>query len=302
MPIYTLADFRAERETALTLGTFDGLHLGHRALLERTVQRAREQRLQSVAFVFRRPPQNYVGAAKSLILPIEKKLRALENSVEVLLAVEFPEVGWMEAEAFVQKILAEQLRARTIVIGPDARFGKGRRGNAELLFRLGPQYDFVTEVIPRVTVQDETVSSTAIREHLMAGRVESAQALLGYLPKLFGRVVRGDGRGRKLGYPTANLQIDQEVLLPAAGVYAVRVFWRNFQRDGVLYIGSRATFADASPSIEVHLFDTEEDLYGVELEVALLKHLREDQRFDSLETLRVQIETDIRAVRSVLRA
>lgn len=302
MPIYTLADFRTERASALTLGTFDGLHVGHRALLERTRERARERHLQSVAFVFTRPPQNYVGNAKPLILPIDKKLRAIESFVETVVAVEFPEVGWMEAEVFVQKILAEQFRVRSIVLGPDARFGKGRRGDAQLLLRLGPQYQFETEVIPRVIVGGEAVSSTAIREHLMAGRVEQAGALLGYAPKLYGRVVRGDGRGRQLGYPTANLQTDPDVLLPAAGVYAVQVFYRDSQRAGVLYIGSRATFTDASPSVEVHLFETEENLYELELEVALLKRLRDDQRFDSLEALRVQIERDIHAARSVLGA
>ncbi|MDW8111017.1 MAG: riboflavin biosynthesis protein RibF [Candidatus Bipolaricaulota bacterium] len=302
MPIYTLADVRVARETALTLGTFDGLHVGHRALLERTVQRARERHLQSVAFVFKRPPQNYVGPPKPLILPVEKKLHTIEKLVEIVIAVEFPEVGWMEAEAFVQKILCERLRASVIVLGPDARFGKGRRGDVDLLLRLGSQYHFEVEVIPRVTIEGEAVSSTAVREHLLGGRVERARVLLGYAPKLFGRVVRGDGRGRTLGYPTANLQLDPEVLWPAAGVYAVHVFYKSYRRDGVLYIGSRSTFADASPSVEVHLFDTEEDLYGMELEVALLKRLRGDERFDSLAALKAQIERDIHAARSALRA
>ncbi len=296
MPIFTLAEFHAARETALTLGTFDGLHLGHRALLERTVQHAREQRLQSVAFVFRRPPQNYVSTAKSLILPSEKKLAMLEKLTEIVLAVDFPEIGWMEAAAFVQKILVEKLRARAVVVGPDARFGRERRGDAELLCRLGTQHGFLTEVIPKVTIQGQIVSATAIREHLAAGRVEQAQALLGYAPKLFGIVRKGDGRGHKMGYPTANLQIDREVLLPAAGVYAVRVG----PKAGALYIGARATFANATPSVEVHLFDTDESLYGLELEVELCKRIRDDARFDSPEALRAQIAADIATIRRVL--
>lgn len=300
MPIFTLAEFHAARETALTLGTFDGLHLGHRALLERTAQRAREQRLQSVAFVFRRPPQNYVSTAKSLILPIEKKLATLAELAEIVLAVEFPEIGWMEAAAFVQKILSEKLRARAVTVGPDARFGKERRGDAELLRRLGAQHGFVTEVIPKVIIQGQTVSATAIREHLTAGRVEQAQALLGYPPKLFGIVIKGDGRGHKMGYPTANLQIDREVLLPAAGVYAVRVGVGGSLKAGALYIGARATFANATPGVEVHLFDTDESLYGLELEVELHARIRDDARFDSLEALRAQIAKDIETARLCL--
>ncbi len=302
MSIVRLSEFHPIKRTSLTVGTFDGVHRGHRALLERTVALAREHRLPSVAFVFSQPPQNYTGAPKPLIMPVRKKLEQLAQLIDAVIVVEFPEVGWMEAENFVQKILVDRLKIAHIVIGPDARFGRNRRGDSTLLEQLGAQLDFSVEVVPPVTAHQRIISSTAIRESLLAGYTEEAHAMLGYTPKLWGTVVHGDGRGRQLGYPTANLAIEKNVLVPAAGVYAVRVALKNSQRDGVLYIGSRSTFADASPSIEVHLFETEEELYGAELEVELLKRLRDDQHFDTLEALKTQIETDIRAAQAVLRA
>jgi riboflavin kinase/FMN adenylyltransferase len=234
-------------------------------------------------------------------MPVAKKLDRISQIVEHVLAVEFPEVGVIAAEEFVEEILVGQLRMAHIVIGPDARFGRGRGGDRALLERLGRTLGFSAEVVPSITVNGKIVSSTAIRESLLAGRLDEAREMLGYAPTLWGTVVHGDGRGRKLGYPTANLALEKDVLVPAAGVYAVRVRVKGAQRDGVLYIGSRATFGGSGPSIEVHLFDTEEDLYGMELEVELLKYLRGDARFERLEDLKAQIEADIQAARAALR-
>lgn len=301
MAISTLRDFHPQQRTALTLGTFDGVHRGHRALLERVQAWAREQGALGVAFVFAQPPANSLGVPKPLLLPVRKKLEKIAQIVDHVLAVEFSEVGEMTAEEFVRKILVEQLHMAHIVIGPDARFGKHRRGDRAVLEELGGQLGFSVEVVPPVTVKQKIISSTAIRRSLLAGHLEEAHEMLGYAPTLWGTVVHGDGRGRQLGYPTANLALEQNVLVPAAGVYAVRVRVKDSWRKGVLYIGSRATFADATPSIEVHLFNTDEELYGVELEVQLVGRLRDDQRFDSLDALKAQIKRDIDAAKSVLR-
>jgi riboflavin kinase / FMN adenylyltransferase len=220
-----------------------------------------------------------------------------------VLAVEFPEVGAMAAEEFVEEILVGQLRMAHIVIGPDARFGRrsvggDQRAAGDSLGRDARIFGGGRPVRSQST--QKIVSSTAIRESLLAGRLDEAREMLGYAPTLWGTVVHGDGRGRKLGYPTANLALEKDVLVPAAGVYAVRVRVKGAQRDGVLYIGSRATFGGSGPSIEVHLFDTEEDLYGMELEVELLKYLRGDARFERLEDLKAQIEADIQAARAAL--
>lgn len=301
MAISTLRDFHPHQRPALTLGTFDGVHRGHRALLERTATWARAHNALSVAFVFTRPPANYLGTPKPLLMPVHKRLERISQIVDHVVAVEFPEVGEIAAEEFIENILVGQLHMAHIVLGPDARFGKGRQGDRALLERLGARFGFSVEVVPPVTTaQKKSISSTAIRESLLAGQLREAHEMLGYAPTLWGTVVRGDGRGRQLGYPTANLALDTNVLVPAAGVYAVRVLLEDFWRDGVLYIGSRATFAHASPSIEVHIFDTDEELYGLELEVQLVKRLRGDQRFDSLDALKAQIERDIDAARAVL--
>lgn len=303
MALSTLRDFSPRQRTALTLGTFDGVHRGHRALLERTAAWARSHGALSVAFVFTQPPANYLGNPKPLLMPVNKRFERISQLVDHVLAVEFPEVGELAAEEFVESILVRQLRVAHIVLGSDARFGKGRRGDRALLEQLGARLGFSVEVVPPVTTKTKKIiSSTAIRESLSAGRLEEAREMLGYAPTLWGMVVPGDGRGRHLGYPTANLALEPNVLVPAAGVYAVRVYVKNSQRDGVLYIGSRATFAHASPSIEVHLFDTNEELYGVELQVELVQRLRGDQRFESLDALREQIERDIDAARAALQS
>ena len=286
--------------TVVTIGTFDGVHRGHQALLQRARGRARERGLQSTALTFRRPPQNYLGNPKPLLMPPEKKIELLGRFVERVVVLDFPAVQDWTPRAFVEGVLLRDLHAQVVVVGEDFRFGKARSGDAETLRKLGKELGFSVEVVEAVTVDGEVVSSTAIRRALRAGEVERATKLLGRPPQLWGRVVPGSGRGRKLGFPTANLSIDPEVLVPAEGIYAAWALFQGEKHPGALYIGCRPTLGEGEAlSVEVYILGLHEkaSLYDVELEVQLLTRIREDRRFDSLEALKAQIARDVARTR-----
>jgi len=285
-------------ESVVTIGTFDGIHLGHRALLDLTCKLARRSGLLSIALTFTKPPQNYLGRPKKLLMPPEVRLALLKEHVDRVEVIDFPEVRGLAPEEFASIILRERLKAKAVVVGEGFRFGHGRSGDVSTMKELGQELGFSVEVVEAVGVEGEVVSSTAIRRALEAGDIERATRLLGGPPRLWGKVVPGSGRGRELGFPTANLAVDPEVLVPAAGVYAAQVRLRGAKLAGALYIGRRPTFEGAELSIEVYILDGEGlQLYGEELEVQLLTRFREDRRFASPEELKAQIRADVQATR-----
>lgn len=289
-----------KRRTAVTIGTFDGVHLGHRALLERTGEIAWERGLESVALTFPWPPQNYLGRPKPLLLPPEVKIELLRDSVDRVVVLEFPEVQPLMPREFVVRTLVERLNAAVVVAGEAFRFGRDRRGDVSLLQALGRELGFEIEIVESILVDGRRVSSTAIREALHVGDVERAKRLLGRAPLIVGGVVPGAGEGRRLGYPTANLAVHPELLIPAHGVYAAWCVYRGEKRPGALYIGRRPTYDGTSVSVEAHILGADDvpPRYGEQLEAQMLSYLRGDRRFISVEALRGQIEADIEAVQA----
>jgi len=287
---------------AISIGTFDGIHLGHRALLERTAQLARAQSIRSLAYTFELPPQNYLGRRKSLLMPSEQKLQLLRNHVDEVEVSDFPKIQPLTPEEFVTQILVGELNAKFVVIGEDFCFGKNRQGNVTTLSQLSSIYDFEVEVVPPVQVGDHVVSSTAIREALREGDVKHATALLGKPHRIWGKVVPGAGEGRKLGYPTANLKIDPHVIVPRNGIYASLGLIGGEYRPCALYIGHRPTTQIADDvSVELHVLDGFNlDLYGSELEVQLVEFIRGDREFDSVDELKSAIAQDIADIRMAL--
>ncbi|MFG0320380.1 MAG: riboflavin biosynthesis protein RibF [Planctomycetota bacterium JB042] len=286
-----------------TLGVFDGVHRGHRRLLERLVRAAREREREAVVLTFAVHPVVVVrNLTPRLITSLPHRLRLFEPlGVDACVVLPFDEsVRGLSAEAFARTVFLDGLAAGGLVLGPDTRIGRDRAGDLEFLGAFCDRHGLTFEVVDPVVDDGGPVSSTRIRAAITDGDLERASRMLGRPFTLFGTVVRGEERGRKLGYRTANLDLHHEIR-PPAGVYAIRARVDVASRGGVLNIGIRPTFGpDGDLTVEAHLFDYDGDLYGRELEVELVDRLREEMRFESREELARQIERDCRAARERL--
>jgi len=296
-----------EGGTVITVGTFDGVHRGHWEVLTEIRRRALATGRRSVLVTFHPHPLQIVKpevAPRLLTTPDEKKEILAESGVEYAVFVRFtPALSRYSPERFVQEILVDGLGVRELVIGYDHGFGRGRSGDADTLRRLGRRFGFDVDVVPPVPMGDEAVSSTLIRKAVAEGRMERARAGLGRPYSLRGIVVRGEGRGRGLGFPTANLRVSSpEKLLPPPGIYAVRGVLRGVTQAGALHLGPRPAFQGSQSSIELHILDFEGDLYGDEVRVDFVQYLREVRPFDSVQGLVDQMKDDVSEARQVLNA
>lgn len=290
--------------TVVTVGNFDGVHLGHRAILARVKARAKELGSQAVALTFEPHPVKVLRPQTNLQLLTtpEQKFRLLaEAGMEAVVVLPFTrEFSTLSAREFVIQYFVERLKAREVVVGHDYSFGRNREGNIELLKQLGQNLGFTVQVVWAVEVDGAPVSSSLIRAMLKLGKVEEANRLLGRPYRVTGTVVAGKGRGAKiLGVPTANIRPEND-LLPASGIYAVIAHRGTKVLPGVANIGTCPTFDGQELSLEVHIFDFSGDLYGEKLDVEFIARLREERRFPSIEALAAQIRTDIDTARRVL--
>jgi riboflavin kinase/FMN adenylyltransferase len=290
--------------TVATIGNFDGVHLGHQAILARVCQRARELEGQAVAITFNPHPVKVLRPEVNLPLlttPDQKLQLMADSGLDAVVVLPFtPKFAALPAREFVGQYFCERLKAREVVVGHDYCFGRGREGNIELLKQMGEINGFTVQVVWAVEVHGAVVSSSLIRALLRLGKVMEANRLLGRPYGVAGRVIQGKGRGAKLlGVPTANILSSNE-LLPASGIYAVWVRRGTATLPGVANIGTCPTFDNEELSLEVHLLEFSGDLYGESLEVQFVARLREEQRFPSLETLAAQIRADIAAAQRVL--
>lgn len=293
------------RGSVVCIGAFDGLHLGHRALLRRAVTRARELGLPAVALSFEPLPREFFAREAKpprLMLPRAKVegMRALGIDVVGLLRFEV-KLASMTAEEFVRRVLVERLSAREVWVGPEFRFGKGRSGDLAFLQALGREHGFAAGEIEPVRLEGERVSSTRIRQALATGDFAGAARLLGAPYAIGGRVVRGNQLGRTLGYPTANLRFGGKV--PALrGIYATRVHGIGAQPlPAVSSFGTRPTVDGTEPLLEAHLFDFDGDLYGRRIEVEFVARLRDEEKFPDLQALVAQMHRDAELARGILR-
>ena len=283
-------------QPVLALGNFDGVHRGHRKILERLQRVASERGASSVVMTFDPHPPRVVrpDKAPSLLMTKAQKLEALADAgVHGAAIVRFtPELSRWAPETFVRTVLVDWLHVVEVWVGANFLFGHDRSGNFSRLRTLGAHYGFKVEKIDPVRYKDFVVSSTRIRRLVSEGRVDEAGALLGRQYAIDGTVVRGDRRGRTLGFPTANLCTDNE-LLPPHGVYATTTRVGHVVRPSITNIGTRPTVdASGRTSIETHIFDLDRDLYGASLRVSFVQRLRDERAFESLEALRAQIAAD----------
>jgi len=297
---------RASAGRAVAIGNFDGVHLGHQQILGVLAQRGRELRVPTAVVCFEPQPKEYFakGQAPARLMRLrDKAVRIAGQGVDELRVLRFDaRLAALEAEAFIERVLAGALGARQVVIGEGFRFGNGRRGDVEILRRAGLAQGFgVDAVAPRLD-GDRPVSSTRVREELAAGRLDAARALLGRDYRISGRVVAGEKLGRTLGFPTANLRLHRRVS-PVAGIFAVRVSGAGLDRHpGVASVGTRPTVGGREWLLEVHAFDFDGSLYGERLDVDFIARLRDERRFADLEGMTRQMHDDAREARRLLDA
>jgi riboflavin kinase / FMN adenylyltransferase len=293
------------RPSVVALGAFDGIHLAHAKILDTAVERARALGVSAVACTFDPHPAAVLrpALAPAPIATLEENLsRIARHGLDAALVIPFTrEFSLIEAETFVDLVLVRTLGVREVVVGFNHTFGAGARGTAALLLELGGRRGFVTHVLPPLQVDGLTVSSSTIREALREGGVELAGALLGRPYSVSGTVQRGAGRGRTLGFPTANLRPDRPLVL-AAGVYAARARWDGHVADAVVNLGYRPTFDESQYWIEAYLFDFSGDLYDRPLTLDFLRRIRPERKFPGVEELRTQVFADMEEARRLLRA
>lgn len=286
--------------TVLTIGNFDGVHLGHREIFRRVVDRARELEGTAVVVTFEPHPLRLLAPEKAplqLNTP-EEKVRLLSAScIDLLVVLNFTrQLAEMPAEKFVSEILVGKLGVKHLIVGYDYAFGRNREGDTKFLAQQARLHNFTLEVLEPIKAEQQAHSSTMIRQFLREGKVAEVIGVLGRNFTLDGEVVHGDGRGRKLGFPTANLVTRKEIL-PRDGVYAVKVKWRDKNYDGVINIGRRPTFAGSAPTLEIHLLDFQGSLYGERLRIYFVGRLRDEQKFPSVEALQAAVIKDIERAR-----
>jgi len=305
MKVYRdLASIEISNHTACGIGNFDGVHLGHQKLVETILECSKTKRLDSLIFTFDPHPSTIINPnnGTKLIMSNSKKQKIMESyGIDHFVLAPFThEFSKMDYKDFVYNILIEKCRAKVIVIGFNYRFGYKGMGTAESLMHLCNQVGVETVIIPPVTYEGNIVSSTYIRKLLEKGDVKSASKLLGRPFTIEGQVIQGRGLGKRLGFPTANLSLDKDLVLPARGVYAVLVSWKDSIYKGIANLGIRPTFNGDVIAFEIHLFDFGGNLYGEKLEVSFVQMLRPETKFTSTDDLVRQVQKDMLCAREIL--
>ncbi len=289
--------FKSENPTVITIGTFDGVHAGHQKIISRLVEIAKVSRLESAILTFFPHPRMVLQEDSDikLIHTIEERRQILERSgVDHLIIHPFThQFSRLTALEFVRDILVNRLNAKKIIIGYDHRFGRNRTADINTLREFGEQFNFEVEEISQQDIEDVAVSSTKIRKSLLEGRVELANAYLQHPFTLTGTVVPGKGIGKDFGYPTANIDIEEEYkLIPKKGVYVVRAIIEEIPYFGMMSIGTNPTVGGKDLTIETYFFLLNKDLYGQKLQIELLTRIRDEKKFDSVEALRIAMKQD----------
>ena len=294
----------SRKRTAVTIGNFDGVHLGHQKILQGVLERAQRSGLMSAVLTFYPHPARVLRPAQApaLLETLEQRLAAVESmGIESALVIQFDaELAKLGPEDFVRRFLVDAMRAESVLIGGNFRFGHQQAGDAKLLTELGARWDFSTEVVPPLVEDGMVISSSAIRNALREGDVEQAARMLGRPFSLAGEIKTGTGQGRKLVVPTLNLATDQE-LLPRNGVYATEAVVEGKTYRAATNVGVRPTFDGARTTVESYLFDFSEDLTRGRLEVRFRKRLRDEKKFSGTPELRAQVLRDIEQAKEYFR-
>lgn len=298
--IWNINSIIDDTDGVLTLGTFDGVHLGHQRIIAEVKSRAKNRSAKSTLIIFEPHPQFVLQRENlspiEILTTIEEKIRVLEKTdLDRLVVANFSlSLAGLSPEDFVKSILLDKLHMKEIIIGHDHAFGRNREGNIELLQKMSREFSFDVSALSPVTINDIIVSSTKIRNLLKDGMLAEAHEFLGRSYSILAQVAEGDGRGRKLGYPTVNLRpYSQHKLIPKLGIYATILHVDNTPYQSVTYVGERPTFGMKNVVVETHIVNFDRDIYGKEVELEFFHFIRSDERFDNQDGLVKQIELDL---------
>lgn len=294
---HSINEFHSDKKTILTLGTFDGVHIGHAAILKKLTQNTNDGQFESTVLTFFPHPRMVLQGKSDLKLlnTINEKMELLEKiGIENLIIHPFDEsFAQLSAEEFVKTVLVDQLHVQKIIIGYDHRFGKNRTANIDDLTTFGTQYGFEVEQISAQEINAISISSTKIRTALETGDIHLANEYLGYAYFLSGTVVKGKQLGRTIGFPTANIKLEEEYkLVPKNGVYVVRAEIEDKHVFGMMNIGFNPTVEGKNRTIEAHFFDFDADIYNRHIKVSILQRIRSEKKFESVALLKMQLEKD----------
>lgn len=298
MKIKKASDYKLISNSVVTIGTFDGVHVGHKKIIKRLVKIADAENLQAIVLTFFPHPRMVVQNDTNIKMlnTIDEKTKLLEaEGIDHLVVKKFTkEFSRLSAQDYVRDVLVEKLHVKHIIIGYDHHFGRNRTANINDLKAFGEIYDFKVTEISAHEINEVAVSSTKIRSALSDGDLKTANTFLGYNFMLTGTVVNGKGLGKKLDYPTANIKIEEPYkLIPKNGVYVVKAHIEGKTVFGMMNIGTNPTVDGKNRSIEVHFFDFSKDIYGIQIEIEILERLRDEQKFESLEVLKNQLSKDL---------
>jgi riboflavin kinase/FMN adenylyltransferase len=298
-----LARFSPGEDTLLTIGVFDGVHLGHKYLISQLMEESQREGLCSGVVTFNPHPREVLSPGREVLYltNITEKVALLrQEGVKTVITMSFtPELAGMNARQFIT-LLKKHLRMRGLVVGPDFALGRGREGNIDNLRTLGQALDFSITVIPEVKTNSDVISSTTIRNALSDGNMKQVNKLMGRAYSLQGEVVTGAGRGAGLGFPTANLAVDPKKALPSEGVYATWTYLDGQPYQSMTNIGRRLTFGENQLTIEVLLMDYQGNLYNRELKIDIIERLRDEKRFDTVDELKEQMAADVKQGKTIL--
>ena len=303
--IHNLANYRPKQPAILTIGTFDGVHIGHQKIISDLVAKAKKENLCAVVLTFFPHPRMVLQKESQLkmIDTLKEKRQLLEIlGVEILIIQPFTlEFSRMTAIEYTRDVLVNGLGISKLIIGYDHRFGRNREATVEDLKNFGLDYDFTVEEIPAQDIASIAISSTKVRNAITAGEIKKANQYLGRPFSISGIIVKGDKIGRKIGFPTANLYIEEKYKLkPQNGVYLVQCHWDNQKYFGMMNVGKRPTISGKETQIETYFFDFDGDLYGKKLNINLLEKIRDEQKYDSLESLGNQLSIDQKSCRELI--
>lgn len=297
--IVFLDDVKRVENSVITVGTFDGVHAGHRAIMDTVAQKAKEREARSVIVTFDPHPRNIINPGDSgikLLTTLPERSEILEElGIDTMVVIPFDrDFSLLSSEEFIRDIIFEKIGVSEFVIGYDHHFGRNREGTIETIERLGKELGFDSYVVSKREVGDQTVSSTAIRNAISEeGNVEQAAEFLQRPYRLNGTIVHGDKRGKEIGFPTANIKPEHpQKIIPKDGVYAVRVRINGDWYDGMMNIGTRPTFDGKVQTLEVNLFNFDKDIYGKEVQVRFFKRIRDEKKFDGVDNLVEQLKQD----------